>query len=54
MAKQIGIGVAVIISFLCYFPVVLFAKKKPIVGMLMIPKTVAYMYMICVALRIVF
>lgn len=50
MANQIGMGIAVIISFACYLPVVFLAKKKPMIGMLMIPKTIAYMYMICVAI----
>lgn len=39
-------GIAILISFGCYFPVVLFAKKKPMVGMLMIPKTCAYIWML--------
>lgn len=54
MANQIAIAVAIIISFLCYLPVVFFAKKKPMIGMLMIPKTIAYMWIICIALSIVF
>ena len=54
MANQIAMGIAVIISFACYLPVVFLAKKKPMIGMLMIPKTIAYMYIICVALGIVF
>lgn len=53
MANQVGMGIAVIISFACYLPVVFWAKKKPMVGMLMIPKTVAYMYIVCIALGIV-
>ena len=35
--------VAIIISFGCYLPVTLFSKTKPKVGLLMIPKTCAYM-----------
>lgn len=54
MANQIGMGIAIIISFACYLPVVFFAKKKPMIGMLMIPKTIAYMYIIGIALGIVF
>ena len=45
-------SIAIIISFACYFPVVLWAKKKPAVGMLMMPKTVAYIWMICMGLGI--
>lgn len=40
-------SIAIVISFACYFPVVLLAKKKPMIGMLMIPKTAAYIWMIC-------
>ncbi len=54
MVNQFGMGIAVIISFACYLPVVFLAKKKPMVGMLMIPKTIAYMYLICIALGMIF
>lgn len=46
-------SVAIIISFVCYFPVVLFSKKKPMVGMLMIPKTIAYIWMISMGLSLI-
>ena len=46
-------SVAIIISFACYFPVVLWAKKKPMVGMLMMPKTMAYIWMICMGLKLI-
>ena len=46
-------SVAIIISFACYFPVVLLAKKKPMVGMLMMPKTMAYIWMICMGLSLI-
>lgn len=46
-------SIAIIISFACYFPVVLFAKKKPMIGMLMIPKTVAYICMIGIGLGLI-
>ena len=36
------IGVAVIVSFACYLPVILFASKVPAIGALMMPKTIAY------------
>lgn len=45
-------SVAITISFACYFPVVLWAKKKPMVGMLMMPKTMAYIWMICMGLAV--
>lgn len=41
-----GLGTAVFLSFLFYLPVVLFADKYPLVGMLMIPKTLAYVYIV--------
>lgn len=33
---------AIMISFACYLPVVLFSKTNPKVGMLMLPKSCAY------------
>ena len=45
---------AVIISFGCYIPVTLFSKTKPKVGLLMIPKTCAYMWIIAMGLRLLF
>lgn len=43
---------AIVLSFLFYLPVVLFANKNPKVGMLMLPKTCAYLWMLwlCLAL----
>ncbi len=41
---------AIILSFGCYFPVTVLSKKKPAIGMLMIPKTCAYMWMIVMGL----
>ena len=46
-------SVAIIISFSCYFPVVLLAKKKPMVGMLMMLKTMAYIWMIAMGLGLI-
>lgn len=42
---------AIIISFGFYLPVILFAHKYPIIGMLMIPKTVAYLYIVYVGYK---
>jgi hypothetical protein len=36
------IGLLIIASFACYLPVVLWANKKPALGMLMLPKSAAY------------
>ena len=45
---------AIIISFGCYLPVTLFSKSKPKVGLLMIPKTCAYMWVIAMGLQLLF
>ena len=45
---------AIIISFGCYLPVTLFSKTKPKVGLLMIPKTCAYMWMIAMGIQLLF
>lgn len=45
-----SMAIAILISFGCYLPVVLYAKKNPKIGMLMMPKTMAYMWMICIGL----
>ncbi len=45
--------IAIIISFACYFPVVIWGKKKPMVGMLMMPKTLAYVWMIALGLSLI-
>lgn len=41
---------AIIISFGCYLPVTLLSKKMPKLGLLMIPKTCAYIWMIVMGL----
>lgn len=43
---------AISISFGCYLPVTLFSKTKPKVGILMIPKTCAYMWIIAMGLQL--
>lgn len=45
---------AILISFGCYLPVTLFSKTKPKVGLLMIPKTCAYMWIIVMGLQLLF
>ena len=39
---------AVVVSFACYIPVVLFADTVPSVGMLMIPKTCSYVWAVLI------
>ncbi len=46
-----GMPIAILISFACYFPVTLEAKKHPMIGMLMMPKTLAYVAMIVMGLN---
>jgi hypothetical protein len=42
----VNLSIGVFFSFLFYVPVVLFAGTAPLVGMLMIPKTLAYVYIV--------
>ena len=43
---------AVALSFGFYLPVVLFSGVFPVIGMLMIPKTLAYVWMIFMGVQI--
>ncbi len=43
---------AVLVSFACYLPVVLLANRYPKVGMLMLPKTCAYLWMLVMCLNL--
>jgi hypothetical protein len=36
------IGVSILVSYACYIPLILFVQQAPLIGMLMIPKTMAY------------
>ena len=36
------VGVSILVSYACYTPVILFVQQLPMLGMLMIPKTMAY------------
>jgi hypothetical protein len=44
----VAVGVLIILSFLFYLPVVIWAKKKPKLGMLMLPKTAAYIAILAI------
>lgn len=54
-ARQDGpfrfLWLTVVLSFACYIPVVLFADTVPVVGMLMIPKTCAYVWTVLIGYR---
>jgi len=41
----------IVLSFGFYIPVVLFADKIPMIGMLMIPKTCAYVWTVVIGYR---
>ena len=43
---------AIALSFLFYLPVVLWANKNPRIGMLMLPKTCAYLWMLAMCLSL--
>jgi hypothetical protein len=44
----VAVGVLILLSFLFYLPVVMWAKKKPKLGMLMLPKTAAYIAILAI------
>jgi hypothetical protein len=48
------IGGLIVVSYACYLPVILFVQQVPLLGMLMIPKTVAYVGIAVVAYRALF
>ncbi|MPN65041.1 hypothetical protein SDC9_212820 [bioreactor metagenome] len=43
---------AITLSFAFYLPVVLFAERIPMIGMLMIPKTLAYVWIVLMGLAL--
>ncbi len=45
------IGVSILVSYACYMPVIFLVQRLPIVGMLMIPKTLAYLAVALLAYR---
>lgn len=47
-----SMGVAVALSFAFYLPVVLGANKNPKIGMLMLPKTMCYLWMLILCLSL--
>lgn len=46
-----AIGIAIVCSYACYLPVVFFVQQWPMLGLLMIPKTVAYIAIAAIAYR---
>ena len=45
-------GICILLSFVFYLPVTIYGKEKPIVGMLMIPKTIMYIIIISLGLSL--
>lgn len=45
------IGVMILVSYACYAPVIFFVQQNPMIGMLMIPKTMAYLAIAVIAYR---
>lgn len=45
-------GFAVILSFACYLPVVLWSNRNPKIGMMMLPKTCAYIWMLVMCMSL--
>jgi hypothetical protein len=45
------IGVMILVSYAFYLPVILFVQQVPVIGMLMIPKTLAYVAIAILAYR---
>ena len=46
-------AICIFLSFVFYLPVALFAKNKPKLGMLMIPKTIMYIIIISLGLSLI-
>lgn len=54
-AQPVGFSwmwLAVLLSFAFYLPVVFFEHKRPVLGMLMLPKSCAYIWMIAMGLTL--
>lgn len=50
----IWIGIMILVSFVCYIPVIFLVQKMPLMGMLMIPKTIAYLIAAFIGYNILF
>ncbi len=49
-----NLGLCIVVSYAFYLPVILFVQVIPIIGMLMIPKTIAYLVMAWFAFKYYF
>ncbi len=53
IAPSLGlIWLAILLSFVFYVPVVFWSKKKPRIGMLMLPKTCCYLWMLAMCMSL--
>lgn len=52
--RYLNIGLCIVVSYAFYLPVIFFVQVIPIVGMLMIPKTIAYLVMAWLVFRYYF
>jgi hypothetical protein len=48
------IGIMILVSYACYIPVILLVQNMPLIGMLMIPKTIAYLAAAFIGYNILF
>lgn len=48
------VGISILLSFAFYLPVILFVQQQPLVGLLMIPKTIAYLAIAALAYNLLF
>jgi hypothetical protein len=51
---SLGIGLLILVSYAFYIPVILFVQRAPLLGMLMIPKTLAYVGIALIGYRALF
>ena len=50
----IRVSALILVSFACYAPVIFFQQRVPLIAMLMIPKTIAYLVIAIIGLRALF
>ena len=53
-ALFIRISALILVSFVCYAPVIFLRDRVPLISMLMIPKTIAYLVIALIALKSLF
>ena len=48
------VSILILVSFVCYAPVIFFQQRVPLIAMLMIPKTIAYLAIAAIGLKALF